>query len=76
MGNKNFIKGRLTTHFIQNNDVVKILSRKKARKKELSKKETTLLVTTAVAKYLENKPSNHKQTNWATAARKDFIQEP
>jgi acetyl-CoA carboxylase biotin carboxylase subunit len=73
MDNKNFIKGKFNTHFIQNNDIVKILRRKKARKKELSKKEKMLLVTTAVAKYLENKPPN-KQTNWATAAKKDLIQ--
>lgn len=73
MVNKNFIKGRLTTHFIQNNNIVKILGRKKARKKELSKKEKIILVTIAVAKYLEHKPPS-KDNNWTAAAKKDLIQ--
>jgi len=72
MDNPNFIKGRLTTHFIQNNSIIKILSRNKARKKELSKKEKILLITTAAMKYLEKKPVHASTTNWAASAKQDF----
>ncbi len=74
MENKYFVKGKLDTHFIEEQKIVENLRKKKVKKKELSKVEKEIIVTTAVAKYLEEKNTCPiEQNNWVTTSRQEAV---
>ena len=54
--NKNFVKGRFTTSFIEKDAILKSVRRYSGQKrKELTNGQKIILVTTAVSKYMEKK---------------------
>jgi len=74
MKNKYFVKGKLDTHFIENQKIIENLKRKRVKKKELSRAEKEIIVTTAVAKYLEGKNTCHvEQNNWVNTSRQESV---
>ena len=76
--NKNFIKGRITTSFIEKNDILQeAKSYSTQKKKELTKEQKIILVTTAVAKYIERKKpmQNNKPNQWAMAGRQELMEQ-
>src|SRR3989344_2905399 len=73
---KNFLKGNVTTSFIENNKILEELQKMKSKKKELKKEAKILIVTTAVSQYLAKKQGiNNKQNPWVTAARQESMSE-
>ncbi|MBU0627963.1 MAG: acetyl-CoA carboxylase biotin carboxylase subunit [Nanoarchaeota archaeon] len=68
LDSKAFLKGKLTTNFIEKYHILDKLKSEKPKKNGLTKKEKILIVTTAVAKHLDNN-SNNKQSAWASAAK-------
>jgi len=74
MENKYFVKGKLDTHFIEEQKIIENLKRKKVKKKELSRAEKEIIVTTAVAKYLEGKNTCPvEQNNWVATSRQESV---
>ncbi|MBI2651676.1 acetyl-CoA carboxylase biotin carboxylase subunit [Candidatus Woesearchaeota archaeon] len=79
LNNKNFIRGHVSTSFIQKNNILEYVNEYTEQKKELASEQKILLVTTAVSKYLEKKKSysnnsNNKVSPWVMAARQEAIQ--
>ena len=73
--NKNFVKGNFTTSFIEKNDIIKSVKKYSVQKrKELTKEQKIIVITTAVSKYKEKKSSNNKQSPWVTAGRQELMQ--
>ncbi len=73
--NKNFVKGHVTTSFIEKNDILKSVkeySRKK--RKEITNGQKTILVTTAVSRYIEKKNHNNKPNPWVAAGRQELME--
>ena len=76
--NKNFLRGRVTTSFIEKNDILKeVKSYSTQKKKDLTKEQKIILVTTALAKYLEGKKSmqNNKPSQWVMAGRQELMEQ-
>jgi len=76
--NKKFWKGKISTFFIEKNNIIDaIRKQKKTKKKELSKKEKVLIVTTAVSQHLDKKrsTSNNKISPWVMAGRQELMDE-
>jgi len=72
--NKNFIKGKVSTSFIEENDIVKEIRKLTGTKKELKNSEKVLVVTTAVSHYLKNKQMPPVRSNsWAMASRQESM---
>jgi acetyl-CoA carboxylase, biotin carboxylase subunit len=68
--NKNFIKGKISTRFIEKNDILKCVKKYCWDvKKELTSGEKVLLVTTAVSKYMEKRNVDAKSNSWVMAGR-------
>jgi len=77
MYDKNFVKGKITTSFIEKNDIMKRLKKYCWRKrKELTNGQKVILVTTAVSKYMEKKNgySNNKPNAWVMAGRQELME--
>ena len=75
--NKNFIRGRVTTSFIEKNDILKEAASYSTQKnKEITKEQKIILVTTAVSKYLERKKpaQNNKQNPWVMSGRQELME--
>ena len=73
--NKNFVNGHVTTSFIEKNDIIKFVKKYCGQKrKELTNDQKTILVTTAVAKYMEKKNHNNKPNPWVTAGRQESME--
>jgi len=73
--NKNFIKGNVTTSFIQRNSILQSVSdHYLSKKKELAKEQKVILVTTAIARYMEKKQSNSKPNAWVAAGRQELME--
>lgn len=73
--NKEFIKGKVTTSFIEKNDILKSVKKHSVQKrKELTNGQKTILVTTAVSKYMENKSYNNKSNPWVVAGRQESME--
>ena len=70
-----FLRGNVTTSFIENNNVMQELTGLKQKKESLPKEKKVLIVTTAVAKYLANKQSTNKTNSWVMAARQESMNE-
>ena len=72
--NKNFIKGEISTSFIEENDIVKEIRKITGTKKELKNSEKVLVVTTAVSHYLKNRQMPPVRSNsWSTASRQESM---
>ncbi|MBW2974652.1 acetyl-CoA carboxylase biotin carboxylase subunit [Candidatus Woesearchaeota archaeon] len=66
-----FIKGDITTGFIEKNRIMEKLKKMKSKKQNLTKTEKLLIVTTAVSKYMEKGRAGKKPMAWAMAARQE-----
>lgn len=74
LANKNFIKGKVSTSFIEENDIVKEIRKITGIKKELKNSEKVLVVTTAVSHYLKNRQMPSVRSNsWAMASRQESM---
>jgi len=70
--NKNFVKGKFTTSFIKNNDILKYVKKYSVQKrKELTKEQKVILVSTAVSRYMEKRNPNNKPNAWVMAGRQE-----
>jgi len=76
MHNKNFVKGRFTTSFIEKNNILDCVKKYCWRKKELTNGQKKIIITTAVAKYMEKKGSynQNKPNPWVMAGRQELMQ--
>ncbi len=75
LSKRQFLKGNVTTSFIENNSIMQELKGLKPKKEALAKKRKILIVTTAVNQYLANKSINNKPNPWVTAARQEAMNE-
>ncbi|MBI2659457.1 acetyl-CoA carboxylase biotin carboxylase subunit [Candidatus Woesearchaeota archaeon] len=77
LGKRQFLRGNVTTSFIENNKIMEELKGAKEKKKEeLPKEKKVLIVTTAVAQYLAKKQQPNKKINpWMMAARQESMNE-
>ncbi|MBI2135085.1 acetyl-CoA carboxylase biotin carboxylase subunit [Candidatus Woesearchaeota archaeon] len=73
--NKNFIKGNVTTSFIDRNNIIQsIKDYYFGKEKELAKEQKVILVTTAIARYMEKKQGNNKPNPWVAAGRQELME--
>lgn len=79
LSKKQFLRGNITTSFIENNRILDELKGLKPKKEVLSKEKKVLIVTTAVSQYLAKKQpivNNKSQINsWVMAARQEAMNE-
>ena len=78
LNNRQFWKGNISTSFIDKNKIAEELKKhKKTKKKEIPGAKKALIVTTAVAKYLENKKSivSPKPGQWVMAGRQEQMEQ-
>jgi acetyl-CoA carboxylase, biotin carboxylase subunit len=72
--NNNFIKGNVTTAFIDKNNILDEVKNFMSTKKKLTKKEKLLIVSTAVTKYLgEKKPVKQQSNEWVMSGRRELM---
>jgi len=73
--NKNFLKGNVTTSFIEKNNILNCVADYCwDEKKELTKEQKIIIVTTAVSRYAEKKNLNNKPNPWVTAGRQELME--
>jgi len=74
--NKDFVKGKITTAFIEKNDILKTVRKYSGQKRKvLTNGQKMIIITTAVSKYMEKKRSyNNKPTPWVVAGRQESMQ--
>ena len=75
---RQFLRGNITTSFIENNRIMEELKGIKPKKEILPKEKKVLIVTTAVAQYLSKKQNsiNNKKINpWIMTARQEAMNE-
>lgn len=72
---KDFLEGEVNTSFIEENDIIKDLKKKKERKKELKNSQKILIVTTAVSQYMKKRQNgvSVKPNPWVIAGRQDSM---
>ena len=78
LSKRQFLRGNVTTSFIDNNGIIEELKEIKPKKEILPKEKKILIVTTAVAQYLAKKQQssiNKKINPWITAARQESMSE-
>lgn len=76
LSKRQFLRGNVTTSFIDNNNIMEELKGIKQKEAELPKEKKILIVTTAVAQYLAKKQSGSKKPNpWVMAARQESMNE-
>ncbi|MBI1935212.1 acetyl-CoA carboxylase biotin carboxylase subunit [Candidatus Woesearchaeota archaeon] len=79
LSKRQFLRGNVTTSFIENNSIMEELKGMKPQKEALTKEKKVLIVTTAVAKYLANNQQlingNGKVNPWIMAARQEAMNE-
>ena len=78
LNNKDFIKGNVTTSFIKNNKIIdEVKHYLPDKKKQLTKEQKVILVTTAISKYVEKRSehANDKQNQWVIANRQELMNE-
>ena len=78
LSKRQFLRGNVTTSFIENNRIMEELKGLKPKKEELTKEKKVLIVTTAVSQYLakkQNNTNNKKANPWVMAARQDAMNE-
>lgn len=69
-----FIKGNITTSFIERYRIMDQLRKARGRKPQLSEQKKMLLVTTAVSHYLKDKQPTPTSSSWAKASRSDHLE--
>ncbi|MBS3135778.1 acetyl-CoA carboxylase biotin carboxylase subunit [Candidatus Woesearchaeota archaeon] len=67
-----FIKGDITTSFIEKNHIMERV-KKESKKKILTKEEKAVIITTAVSGYMNKNRFNDKQGAWVKAARQEAV---
>ena len=73
--NKNFYKGRFTTNFIEKNNILdEVKKYYEHKRKELTNEKRVIIVSTAVAKYMEKKNGSNKANTWVTAGRQELME--
>jgi acetyl-CoA carboxylase, biotin carboxylase subunit len=73
--NKNFYKGKFTTNFIVKNDILKEVKKfYRQKRKELTNGRKVIIVSTAVAKYMEKKNVSNKSNPWVMAGRQELVE--
>ena len=71
--NKNFYKGRVTTNFIEKNNILdEVKKYYEHKRKELTNEKKVIIVSTAVAKYMEKK--NNKANPWVISGRQELME--
>jgi len=78
LNKRQFLRGNVTTSFIENNKIIEELKGFKPKREVLSKEKKVLIVTTAVSQYLAKKQNgiNSKKINpWVMAARQESMNE-
>ena len=77
LAKRQFLRGNVTTSFIENNNLMEELRGIRQKKEELPKEKKILIVTTAVSQYLAKKQNtNNKKLNpWVMAARQESMNE-
>ncbi len=70
--NRNFVKGHVTTSFIEKNNIIKAAKKYVQKRKGLTKEQKVILVTTAVSKYMEKRSPNNKPNPWVMASRQEI----
>jgi len=75
LSKRQFLKGNITTSFIENNKILEELKQIKPKKEELPREKKILIVTTAVNQYLKTKQVNNKPNPWVMAARQEALNE-
>ncbi len=75
LNNKNFIKGEITTSFIENNNIMDEVKKEyRTKKKALTKDEKAIVITTAVSEYLKKKNRfNDKNSTWVQVGRQESV---
>lgn len=73
LNSKAFLKGDITTSFIEKNKIIEELKKEYGqRKKTLTKDEKAIIITTAVSEYLKKKNRfNDRNSAWAQTARQE-----
>jgi len=73
LNNPEFIKGNITTSFIDNNQIMDQI-KKESKKKPLSKDEKAIIITTVVSEYVKSKDRfNDKNNAWVQTSRQEAI---
>ena len=78
LSKRQFLRGSVTTSFIENNNLMEELKKGiRQKKEELPREKKVLIVTTAVSQYLDKKQNmNSKKMNpWVMAARQESMNE-
>ena len=78
LSKRQFLRGSVTTSFIENNNLMEELKKGiRQKKEELPREKKVLIVTTAVSHYLDKKQNmNSKKMNpWVMAARQESMNE-
>jgi len=79
LSKRQFLRGNVTTSFIENNKILEELKGLKPKKEPLTKEKKVLIVTTAVSQYLAKKQQNvnnkGKINPWVMAARQESMSE-
>ncbi len=78
LGKRQFLRGNVTTSFIENNKIMEELKGMKPIKETLPKDKRVLIITTAVSQYLAKKQqtnSKSKVNPWVMAARQEAMNE-
>jgi acetyl-CoA carboxylase biotin carboxylase subunit len=76
LSKRQFLRGNITTSFIENNSLMEELKGKTLKKAELPREKKVIIVTTAVTQYLAKKQNANKKMNpWVMAARQESLNE-
>src|SRR3989338_3183124 len=78
LNKRQFLRGNVTTSFIENNRIMEELKGLKQKKEILPKEKKVLIVTTAVSQYLAKKQQSmnkSKANPWIIAARQEAMNE-
>ncbi|MBN4048986.1 acetyl-CoA carboxylase biotin carboxylase subunit [archaeon AH-315-M20] len=74
--NKNFLRGDVTTGFIEKNKILECVKDYCWKKeKDLTDEQKVIIVTTAVSKYIEKKNGNNKTSAWVQAGRQELMEQ-
>lgn len=73
--NKNFIKGNVTTSFIEKNSILQRVNDYCIKKEnQPTKDEKVILITTTISKYMGAKNGSNKANAWVSAGRQEIME--
>ena len=72
---KAFLKGNITTSFIEKNKIMEQVKKEYTQKKKaLTKEEKTIVIATAVSEYMKKKNRfNDKNSSWVQTAHQEAV---